>query len=106
MNQPTTHGDGGRGKFVRRALGAKDGSGIDKHRIAVIVLAVAVFLLIVQNSERTRLKWLFFEFTAPVWVMGVATLVAGALGWELLKRGRHRRKVKARATATLPPPTS
>jgi uncharacterized integral membrane protein len=77
--------------LILRALGATDEHGVSWHRIIGIAVALCVFLLIVQNSESTRLSWLFFSFSAPVWVMMVITLILGGIAWEFLRRGRWRR---------------
>jgi uncharacterized integral membrane protein len=98
--------------WLMRALGATSDHGIDKHRLVGVVLVLVALLLILQNTKSTGLHFLFFTFQAPIWIMAVATLVAGAAAWELLKRGHRRRQAEAMeanhasstGTPPLPPP--
>lgn len=61
---------------------------------ALITLAIA--LLIIQNGESARLDWLTFDFEAPLWIMLLLTLGAGAVVWETVKMLCHRgRRLRA-----------
>ena len=87
-----------------RALGATPEHGVDGHRVVGLVVAVVALLLILQNSSSSELHFLIFSFRAPIWIITGITLVLGALGWELLKRGQRRRRVEAAKAAPPPPP--
>ena len=74
---------------------------ISGHRILALVVGVSVLLLIVQNSESAKLEWLFFEFSAPLWIMLLLTLVAGGLIAILVQRGwRGRNRPAGRASGS------
>lgn len=64
------------------------------------VVAVAVGLLIVQNSESVQLDWVVFDFEAPLWIMLFVTLVAGGLiaelGRPLIRRSLAKSKEERR----------
>jgi uncharacterized integral membrane protein len=87
--------------LLHRAFGSPDGEGLDTKRIVGVLIAVAVLLLIVQNGESAQLTWLFFDFSAPLWIMLLLTMVAGAASWELVKKGWRRRRA-ARHTRPAP----
>jgi uncharacterized integral membrane protein len=103
MAQETTFGasnSGAMGKLFRKA----DGSGWNVRRILGVIIALAVLLLIVQNSESVKVRWAFFSFSAPQWLMMLITLIAGALIWELIKRNRRQRSPKKGAKNDTEPP--
>ena len=59
-----------------------------------VLLTIASTLLIVQNSDSTDLTWLSFDFTAPLWLLLLASAVSGAIIASLvppLWRLRRRR---------------
>jgi uncharacterized integral membrane protein len=64
-----------------------------------VIITVAVALLIVQNGESVQLNWLTFDVRAPLWILLMLTLFAGAIVWEttraLWRRG-HRLRVNRR----------
>jgi len=80
---------------LARALGATDDHGVDRQRVAGVVAAIVVALLILQNGGRAEIHFLFWEFRAPVWLMMTLTLVLGAGIWELIRRTRGRQERKA-----------
>ncbi len=43
------------------------------------VVAVALILLIAQNSESQEVEWLMFSGEAPVWILMLISAVAGAI---------------------------
>lgn len=63
------------------------------------LLAVATALLIVQNSEKANLDWLWFDFTAPLWLLLFASALSGAVLGHLVpllwRRARDRRRAAA-----------
>jgi len=79
-------------EVIERALKS---SGSRPFRVGLAlgaVITVAIALLIIQNGESAQLDWLQFDFRAPLWVMLMLTLLAGAVVWEtakaLWRRGR------------------
>lgn len=59
---------------------------VKSHWLALTLLVVAV-VFVLQNRGDTRVEFLFFNLTAPLWLTLGATLVAGALiGWGLARR--------------------
>jgi uncharacterized integral membrane protein len=69
--------------YERRAPERDDGgpppprTGVSPALIGLGVLAIVAVIFIVQNSERTNVNFLFFDFESRVWV---ALLVAIAIG--------------------------
>lgn len=53
------------------------GNGVSPTLIGLVLLAVATVIFIVQNSDRSKVRFLFFTVTTRVWV---GVLVAIALG--------------------------
>ena len=66
--------------------------GISGELIAGVVLAVAVLLLVFQNTRKARVEWLFFEWTAQLWVVLLVTSVIGIVAAELIGRAIRRRR--------------
>jgi uncharacterized integral membrane protein len=73
-------------------------SGTRPFRVGLVVgaiVTVAIALLIIQNGESAQLDWLTFDFKAPLWIMLLLTLGAGAVVWEtaklLWRRGQRLR---------------
>jgi uncharacterized integral membrane protein len=61
--------------------------------IALAIVAAGLVAFIVQNTRRPRVEWLFWEVRAPLWLVIVASAVAGAVlarlaGWLLARRRR------------------
>lgn len=48
------------------------------------IVAAAMIVFIAQNTGDTEVTWLFFDGTAPRWIVIVVAAVAGALISELL----------------------
>ncbi|MEP7054193.1 MAG: LapA family protein [Actinomycetota bacterium] len=98
----TTTGDNGPASQPpsRRAL-ADDLRSIEKRRpfrwgLLVGALAtVAAALLIVQNGHSTGVRWLWFSFEMPQWLLLVVTLVIGGVVWEAAKLAWHRARSRA-----------
>lgn len=70
------------------------GSGrLSPEVVGWLVVAVAAVIFVVQNNERTEVKFLFFDGNLRVWVVIVVSLVLGALlGWLLPRIVRRRRR--------------
>lgn len=61
--------------------------------VAIVVLAVALLAFIVQNTASVALDWLFFGFSAPLWLM--ITLIGAVgfvIGYFVGRPGRAARK--------------
>ena len=67
-------------------------SGPSPTLIAVIVVAVLVGILIVQNGHDAELEVLFVDFSAPTWVAFAIALVLGALLDRLITMWWRRRR--------------
>jgi uncharacterized integral membrane protein len=69
------------------------------------LVAMAAALLIIQNGQTARINWLWFDFTARLWVVLLTTLIAGALVWETIRlfarRTRRLRRERREALAAL-----
>ncbi len=65
--------------------------------VAVAVLVVALAAFVVQNGESTAVTWLWFDSSAPLFVVIVVSAVAGAVlselvGWMLRRRRRNQQR--------------
>jgi uncharacterized integral membrane protein len=60
--------------------------------VGVLVL-VGVAFFVFQNTQTVPLRWLFFEFSMPLWGLTLVLFGAGmVMGWALhLRRLRRRR---------------
>ena len=62
--------------------------------IGAIVLGLALLAFILQNTEETDVKWLFFEFDFPLWLLLVITSALAIAGGELagyfIRRARRK----------------
>jgi uncharacterized integral membrane protein len=66
--------------------------------VAGAALAVAVALLVVQNTESTTVEWWAWDPSGPMWIVLALTFIAGVLTGPLLAgcyvllrtRNRHR----------------
>lgn len=60
------------------------------------VVTVSALALVVQNSNKVEMEWLFFDFKAALWLFFVLTLLGGmVLGQVLMfffRRARHKSK--------------
>lgn len=69
------------------------------------LLAVAAALLVIQNGESAQIDWLWMQFAAPLWLVLLLSMVAGALVWETIKaavrRGRRLRRERREALQRL-----
>jgi uncharacterized integral membrane protein len=59
------------------------------------VLAVALILLIVQNTATTKVEWLVFQAEQPLWVVLLGTAAVALLIGELVGGVRRRRRRRA-----------
>ena len=86
-------------EVIERALKSTGSRSFRAGLVVGAVITVAIALLIVQNGESAQLNWLTFDFSAPLWIMLMLTLLAGAVVWEttraLWRRG-HRLRAERR----------
>jgi uncharacterized integral membrane protein len=55
------------------------GKGVDPRLIGGLVILVLLVVFVLQNRESTPLTFLFFDFSAPLWVMLAGTVVLSLL---------------------------
>jgi uncharacterized integral membrane protein len=55
------------------------GEGISPSLIGLVLLAVASVIFIVQNSDRSKVRFLFFSVTTRVWVGVVVAIALGVV---------------------------
>jgi len=60
-----------------------------------VVLAIALALLIFQNTRSTTVEWLVFETEQPLWVVLLGTALVALVVAELVGGARRRRRRKA-----------
>jgi uncharacterized integral membrane protein len=56
-----------------------------------------LLIFMIQNTERVRLEFLFWNFTWPLWLLTIASALIGAIVWlGLGVMRRHRRRKERR----------
>jgi uncharacterized integral membrane protein len=79
----------------------ESGDGPDLRRIARLLVAIAAVVLailfVMQNSDRVKTSFVFFDVTTRLWVGLVVALVLGALLGQAAEAMWERRK-KRRAS--------
>jgi uncharacterized integral membrane protein len=86
---PTRRADAGETEQRRRLGGGA---------IATLVGIALLVIVIVQNSQHIRVKFLFWDWHWPTWLFGLAMAVVGALIWfgaGVLRRHRRRKERRA-----------
>lgn len=63
----------------RNESGRPDGFSPSPKQIVGVVVGVLALVFALQNNNRGTLAFLFFEFTAPVWISFTLVLAAGAV---------------------------
>ena len=53
--------------------------GINSHLVIGIVLAALLVIFILQNTKSTSIHFLFFSFSAPLWLIIAIVAVLGGL---------------------------
>ncbi len=66
-------------------------SGLNTRAIAAALVGVALVLFVLQNSQDARVKWLFIDTKAPLWLVIVVTAVFAILMERLVLWLWHRR---------------
>ena len=75
------------GGVDKRALGLGGGA------IASIAGGAGLVIFMLQNTEDVTVKFLFWKFTWPVWLLVLVAAVVGAIVWlglGILRRHRRR----------------
>jgi uncharacterized integral membrane protein len=79
----------------------RDGGGsrsLGGGAIAALIGVAALVVFMVQNTEDARVKFLFWDFTWPVWLLILVSAILGAVIWiGLGVLRRHRRRQARRA---------
>jgi uncharacterized integral membrane protein len=87
-------GDGSMSPQEERQEGLKLGGGAIASLVGVGALAVFMG----QNTDDVKVKFLWWDFTWPVWLLVLVSALVGALVWlGLGVLRRHRRRVARRA---------
>jgi len=86
MAQQGLGDSGGRGGGLRLGGGA----------IASLSGVAALLIFMFQNTNDVTVKFLFWSFTWPVWLLALVTAVLGAFVWFGLGVLRRHRRRKAR----------
>jgi uncharacterized integral membrane protein len=91
MTQPTE--DGG-----ARAAEGQGGVRLGGGAIASLAGGGALLIFMGQNTDDVSVKFLWWEFTWPVWLLVLLSALFGAIVWfGLGVMRRHRRRVERRA---------
>lgn len=64
--------------------------------IATLIGVGLLVIVVIQNTERVSINFLFWSFTWPIWLFALAMAVVGALVWFGLGVMRRRRRRDAR----------
>ena len=65
--------------------------------IASIAGIALLVIVLIQNTQRVQIDFLFWSFTWPIWLFALAMAVLGAVVWfGLGVIRRHRRRVARR----------
>jgi uncharacterized integral membrane protein len=66
-------------------------SHVDGRLVVGGIVLVLLVVFIAQNTYETPLNFLFFDFSAPLWLMLAITVVLSlGIGYLLGRRGRRR----------------
>lgn len=84
--------DGGEG-----SAGEQQGARLGGGAIATLAGGGALVVFMLQNTEDVEVKFLFWEFTWPVWLLVLVCALFGALVWfGVGVVRRHRRRAERR----------
>ena len=67
---------------------------VDGKLVVGGILAVVLLLTIVQNTDDTSVNFLFWDVTAPLWIVLLVTAGIAIVIWELVSTARRRRRAK------------
>ena len=73
--------------------GADKPSPITPRRVVAVLLMAAAVAFVVQNTNSIEVSWLFFGFSAPLWLLTLILLAVGfVIGWFVGRPDRRDRK--------------
>jgi uncharacterized integral membrane protein len=76
---------------ARDELPRQEGRRVDGRLIVGGIVLVVLLVFVFQNTDETPLHFLFFDFSAPLWLMLALTVVISlAVGFLLGRRSRNR----------------
>lgn len=81
-------------KGDRTSYGAVEprGTTVSIKLVVAVLILVGVTFFVFQNTQTVPLRWLFFEFSMPLWGLTLILFGAGMLmGWALHVRRLRRR---------------
>ena len=68
------------------------GTTVSIKLVVAVLILVGVTFFVFQNTQTVPLRWLFFEFSMPLWGLTLILFGAGMLmGWALYVRRLRRR---------------
>lgn len=68
-------------------------SPITPRRVIIALLVAAAVAFVVQNTNTIDVSWLFFGFSAPLWLLTVILLAVGfVVGWFVGRPSRRDRR--------------
>ena len=81
-------GDGAGGRSVEVG-----GTTVSVKLVVAVLILVGVTFFVFQNTQTVPLRWLFLEFSMPLWGLTLILFGAGMLmGWALHVRRLRRRE--------------
>lgn len=78
------------------SMAAGEAKGLGGGAIATLTGIGLLAIVVIQNTERVSIDFLFWSFTWPIWVFALAMAVVGALVWFGLGVMRRHRRREAR----------
>ena len=79
--------------MVQNSPDGADKRGLGLGAIASIAGGAGLIIFMLQNTEDVTVKFLFWKFTWPVWLLVLVAAVVGAIVWlglGILRRHRRR----------------
>lgn len=75
---------------------AGQGTRLGGGAIAAIIGVGLLVIVVIQNTQRVRIDFLFWSFTWPIWLFALVMAAVGALVWFGAGVVRRHRRRKAR----------
>jgi uncharacterized integral membrane protein len=83
--------------MTERADVQKDGRGLGAGAITSLLGLAVLLVFVIQNREPVLFRFLFLDFTWPMWLYTIVAALFGAIVWiGLGVIRRHRRRVERR----------
>ena len=74
--------------------GKGGGSGISAPMVIGAVVLIALLIFVFQNTDKVQVNFLFFDFSAPLWLILAIVAVLGGLLDGVVARGYRRLRGK------------